>query len=163
MTRLFDAHIIAAEGTFREVSDLVRYRELCAPTRSPAMSASSRTRSNAPWPWPTPVSPSGPSISPSGSGVAPSGACSPDAQRGHRAAQASDDRGRAPRVWFKGTRRRTPRADPPEPPADAPPPPSLTSRSARVRAAHSGRAWRHPCPHQVLIICWRFITSPNFP
>jgi class 3 adenylate cyclase len=31
MTRLFDAHIIAAEGTFREVSDLVQYRELGAP------------------------------------------------------------------------------------------------------------------------------------
>jgi adenylate cyclase len=31
MTRLFDAHIIAAEGTFREVSDLVRYRELGTP------------------------------------------------------------------------------------------------------------------------------------
>ena len=31
MTRLFDAHIIAAEGTFREVQDLVRYRELGSP------------------------------------------------------------------------------------------------------------------------------------
>jgi class 3 adenylate cyclase len=31
MTRLFDAHIIAAEGTFREVSDRVRYRELGTP------------------------------------------------------------------------------------------------------------------------------------
>jgi len=31
MTRLFDAHIIAAEGTFREVRDLVRYRELGSP------------------------------------------------------------------------------------------------------------------------------------
>ena len=31
MTRLFDAHIIAAEGTFREVMDLVRYRELGSP------------------------------------------------------------------------------------------------------------------------------------
>jgi len=31
MTRLFDAHIIAAEGTFREVESLVRYRELGSP------------------------------------------------------------------------------------------------------------------------------------
>jgi class 3 adenylate cyclase len=31
MTRLFDAHIIAAEGTFRDVKDLVRYRELGTP------------------------------------------------------------------------------------------------------------------------------------
>jgi adenylate cyclase len=31
MTRLFDAHIIAAEGTFREVQDRVRYRELGSP------------------------------------------------------------------------------------------------------------------------------------
>jgi class 3 adenylate cyclase len=31
MTRLFDAHIIAAEGTFREVTELVRYRELGTP------------------------------------------------------------------------------------------------------------------------------------
>jgi adenylate cyclase len=31
MTRFFDAHIIAAEGTFKEVSDLVRYRELGTP------------------------------------------------------------------------------------------------------------------------------------
>jgi adenylate cyclase len=31
MTRLFDAHIIAAERTFREVSELVRYRELGTP------------------------------------------------------------------------------------------------------------------------------------
>jgi len=31
MTRLFDAHIIAAEGTFRDVKDLVRYRELGSP------------------------------------------------------------------------------------------------------------------------------------
>ena len=31
MTRLFDAHIIAAEGTFRDVKDLVRYRELGLP------------------------------------------------------------------------------------------------------------------------------------
>jgi class 3 adenylate cyclase len=31
MTRLFDAHIIAAEGTFRQVQDLVRYRELGSP------------------------------------------------------------------------------------------------------------------------------------
>jgi len=31
MTRLFDAHIIAAEGTFREVSGFVRYRELGTP------------------------------------------------------------------------------------------------------------------------------------
>jgi adenylate cyclase len=31
MTRLFDAHIIAAEGTFREVHGLVRYRELGSP------------------------------------------------------------------------------------------------------------------------------------
>jgi class 3 adenylate cyclase len=31
MTRLFDAHIIAAEGTFREVQDIVRYRELGSP------------------------------------------------------------------------------------------------------------------------------------
>jgi adenylate cyclase len=31
MTRLFDAHIIAGEGTFREVGDLVRYRELGTP------------------------------------------------------------------------------------------------------------------------------------
>jgi adenylate cyclase len=31
MTRLFDAHIIAAEGTFRDVKDLVRYRELGVP------------------------------------------------------------------------------------------------------------------------------------
>jgi len=31
MTRLFDAHIIAAEGTFRDVQDLVRYRELGSP------------------------------------------------------------------------------------------------------------------------------------
>jgi adenylate cyclase len=31
MTRLFDAHIIAAEATFREVSDHVRYRELGTP------------------------------------------------------------------------------------------------------------------------------------
>ena len=31
MTRLFDAHIIAAEGTFREVQDFVRYRELGSP------------------------------------------------------------------------------------------------------------------------------------
>jgi class 3 adenylate cyclase len=31
MTRLFDAHIIAAEGTFREVSGLVQYRELGTP------------------------------------------------------------------------------------------------------------------------------------
>jgi adenylate cyclase len=31
MTRLFDAHIIASEGTFRDVKDLVRYRELGTP------------------------------------------------------------------------------------------------------------------------------------
>jgi class 3 adenylate cyclase len=31
MTRLFDAHIIAAEGTFRDVRDLVRHRELGSP------------------------------------------------------------------------------------------------------------------------------------
>lgn len=31
MTRLFDAHIIAAEGTFRDVHQLVRYRELGTP------------------------------------------------------------------------------------------------------------------------------------
>lgn len=31
MTRLFDAHIIAAEGTFRELQGLVRYRELGSP------------------------------------------------------------------------------------------------------------------------------------
>ena len=31
MTRLFDAHIIAAENTFREVQDVVRYRELGSP------------------------------------------------------------------------------------------------------------------------------------
>ncbi len=31
MTRLFDAHIIAAERTFREVKELVRYRELGTP------------------------------------------------------------------------------------------------------------------------------------
>jgi class 3 adenylate cyclase len=31
MTRLFDAHIIAADGTFREVRELVRYRELGSP------------------------------------------------------------------------------------------------------------------------------------
>jgi class 3 adenylate cyclase len=31
MTRLFDAHIIAAAGTFREVKDLVQYRELGTP------------------------------------------------------------------------------------------------------------------------------------
>jgi class 3 adenylate cyclase len=31
MTRLFEAHIIAAEGTFRDVKDLVRYRELGSP------------------------------------------------------------------------------------------------------------------------------------
>jgi adenylate cyclase len=31
MTRLFDAHIIAAEGTFRQVQDLVQYRELGSP------------------------------------------------------------------------------------------------------------------------------------
>jgi class 3 adenylate cyclase len=31
LTRLFDAHIIAAERTFREVSELVRYRELGTP------------------------------------------------------------------------------------------------------------------------------------
>ena len=31
MTRLFDAHIIAAEGTFREVHHLVQHRELGAP------------------------------------------------------------------------------------------------------------------------------------
>jgi adenylate cyclase len=31
MTRLFDAHIIAAERTFREVCELVRYRELGTP------------------------------------------------------------------------------------------------------------------------------------
>jgi class 3 adenylate cyclase len=31
MTRLFDAHIIAAESTFRDVRDLVRYRELGTP------------------------------------------------------------------------------------------------------------------------------------
>jgi class 3 adenylate cyclase/FixJ family two-component response regulator len=31
MTRLFDAHIIAGEGTFRDVRDLVRYRELGTP------------------------------------------------------------------------------------------------------------------------------------
>ena len=31
MTRLFDAHIITAEGTFREVRELVRYRELGSP------------------------------------------------------------------------------------------------------------------------------------
>jgi class 3 adenylate cyclase len=31
MTRLFDAHIIASEETFRQVGDLVRYRELGTP------------------------------------------------------------------------------------------------------------------------------------
>ena len=31
MTRLFGAHIMAAERTFREVSELVRYRELGTP------------------------------------------------------------------------------------------------------------------------------------
>jgi adenylate cyclase len=31
MTRLFDAHIIAAEGTFRDVQGLVRHRELGSP------------------------------------------------------------------------------------------------------------------------------------
>jgi adenylate cyclase len=31
MTRLFDAHIIAAEGTLRDVKDLVQYRELGSP------------------------------------------------------------------------------------------------------------------------------------
>jgi hypothetical protein len=31
MTRLFDAHIIVADGTFRDVKDLVRYRELGTP------------------------------------------------------------------------------------------------------------------------------------
>jgi adenylate cyclase len=31
MTRLFDAHIIAAEGTFGHVRDRVRYRELGSP------------------------------------------------------------------------------------------------------------------------------------
>ena len=31
MTRLFDAHIIAADSTFRELNGLVSYRELGSP------------------------------------------------------------------------------------------------------------------------------------
>ena len=114
----------------------------CAPTRGRATCASWRTRSSARWRSPTTAGRWGRPTSPSESRRGRAAAAAPDAQRGGRGAQAPDDRGRAPGVWLEDPGRGAARSHPPEPPADAAPPPVRGPKL--TLSPRRGGWWRSP-------------------
>ena len=87
------------------------------PTRFRVMSGSSKTRSSGRWPWPRMADRSGPSIFPIACGPSGAGAAQ-HARRGDRAAQTTNDRGRAPGLRHEDARGRAPRAQPAKPSAN---------------------------------------------